>query len=81
MFTIYCYNVGGRKFDRYFRSWERAKEELEKELKNLLKDSWTQLAHSDYFNAAKGFYVFGYTLKTTDGETAVLSLIDGYFID
>jgi len=25
MFTIYCKNVGGRKFDRYFRSWENAK--------------------------------------------------------
>lgn len=81
MFTIYRYTVGGRRFDRYFRSWKRAKEELEEELKNLLKSGWTQFDHSDYFNDAKGFYVFDYSLKTTNGELAILSLVDGHFSD
>jgi hypothetical protein len=81
MFTIYCYNVGERKHDRYFRSWDRAKEELEKERHGLLKSGWTEIGHRDYFNSSKGFYVFDYTLRTPDGEEASLSLIDGYFSD
>lgn len=81
MFTIYCKNVGGRKFDRYFRSWEKAKEKLEEERTSLLQRGWEEIGHRNFMNGAKGFYVFDYTLKSTDGESATLSLVDGYFSD
>lgn len=81
MFTIYCKNVGGRKFDRYFRSWENAKALLMQECDALLKSGCTFVAKTDRMNSAKGFYEFQYDLLTPEGESATLSLIDGHFSD
>ena len=81
MFTIYCKNVGGRKFDRYFRSWENAKNLLTQECNDLLKSGCTFVAKTDRMNSAKGFYEFQYDLITPDGEEVTLSLIDGHFSD
>ena len=81
MFTIYCYNVGGRKHDRYFRSWEKAKEMLQIELSGLLKSGWKEISHRDFFNSSKGFYIYDYILHTPEGEDAALSLIEGHFSD
>lgn len=81
MFTIYCKIVGGREFNRYFRSWENAKALLEEERKDLLKSGWTEKFHRDFFNCAKGFYVYDYILKTPEGEDAELTLLDGFFQD
>ena len=82
MFTIYCKNVGGRKHDLYFKSWENAKESLLTDLKHMTEQlGWKQTRKTDEFNADKGFYVFQYNLITNEGEEVVLSLIDGYFND
>ena len=81
MFTIYCKSVGGRKFDRYFRSRDFAKNLLMQECDDLLKSGCTFVAKKDRMNRAKGFYEFQYDLITPDGENVTLSLIDGYFSD
>ena len=81
MFTIYCKNVGGRKFDRYFRSWENAKNLLMQECDDLLKSGCKFCMKIDGMNSAKGFYEFQYDLITPDGEGVTLALIDGYFSD
>ncbi len=81
MFTIYCKNVGGRRFDRYFHKWENAEKVLEEERADLLKSGWKQIDHRDYFNYEKGYEVFDYTMKTPDGEDVCLTLMHGYFID
>lgn len=81
MFTIYMYSVGGRRFDRYFRSWDNAKTLLEEEKENLLKSGWTQKSHVDKMNLEKGFYIYEYALLTPEGEEASLALIDGFFMD
>jgi hypothetical protein len=81
MFTIYCKNVGGRKFDRYFRSWENAKALLTEELNDVLNHGWEITRKRDRMNASKGFYEFQYDLVTPDGEEATFSLVDAYFND
>lgn len=81
MFTTYRKNVGGRVFDRYFKSWDNAKALLEEEEKSLEERGWERISHVSYFNSAKGFYVFYYTLKTPEGEKATLTLIDTEFSD
>lgn len=81
MFTIYRKIVGGRKFDRYFRSWDRAEEELEKERHDLLESGWKEISHRNRMNVEKGFYLYDYTLKTPKGEDAELTLLDGFFSD
>lgn len=81
MFTIYCYNVGGRVYDRYFRSWERAKDVLLEEFESLLKSGWTFIRETDRRNVEKGFYEYDKHLLTPEGEEASLSLCDGFFSD
>lgn len=82
MFTIYSKSAGGRKHDRYFKSWENAKKELLTDLKYLTEQlGWKQTSKTDKFNADKGFYVFQYNLITNEGEEVVMSLIDTYFED
>ena len=81
MFTIYRKDVGGRIFDRYFKSWDNAKALLEEEEKSLVEKGWEEISHVSYFNSCKGFYVFYYVLKTPEGEKTTLSLIDGEFSD
>lgn len=81
MFTIYCKNVGGREFDRYFRSWENAKNLLMQEGQEMLNDGCRFCTKIDRMNSAKGFYEFQYELVTPDGEEVTLSLIDGHFSD
>ena len=81
MFTIYRKDVGGRIFDRYFKSWDNAKALLEEEEKSLVEKGWEEINHVSYFNSCKGFYVFYYVLKTPEGEKATLTLIDAEFAD
>ena len=81
MFTIYRKDVGGRIFDRYFKSWDNAKALLEEEEKSLVEKEWEEINHVSYFNSCKGFYVFYYVLKTPEGEKATLTLIDAEFAD
>lgn len=82
MFTIYSQNVEGRKYDRYFRSWKRAKEELDKDASELQGTGrWKVTRKSDCMNRDKGFYEYQYDLLSLDGEKMTLALIDGHFSD
>lgn len=82
MFVIYTKSVGGRKHDRYFKSWENAKKELLTDLKCMKEQlSWKQTRKLDRMNEDKGFYEFEYNLITEEGEKVVLALIDSYFED
>lgn len=80
-FTIYCKNIGGRKFDRYYQNWENAKTQLESDLSDLVKSGCKITSHRDSMNVAKGWYDYDYSLITDEGESAELSLIEGYFAD
>jgi hypothetical protein len=82
MFVIYTKSVGGRKHDRYFKSWENAKKELLTDLKCMKEQlGWKQTRKLDRMNEDKGFYEFEYNLITEEGEKVVLALIDSYFED
>ena len=82
MFVIYTKSVGGRKHDRYFKSWENAKKELLTDLKCMKEQlGWKQTRKLDRMNEDKGFYEFEYNLMTEEGEKVVLALIDSYFED
>lgn len=82
MFVIYTKSVGGRKHDRYFKSWENAKKELLTDLKCMTEQlGWKQTRKLDRMNEDKGFYEFEYNLITEEGEKVVLALIDSYFED
>ena len=80
-FIIYCKNIGGRKFDRYYHKWENAKEMLMSDLNDLVNSGCKITSHRDRMNVAKGYYEFDYTLITDEGETACLTLMNGYFGD
>ena len=80
-FTIYCKNIGGRKFNRYYQNWENAKNQLESDLSDLVKSGCKITSHRDSMNVAKGWYDYDYSLITDEGESAELSLIEGYFAD
>ena len=81
MFTIYCKTVGGRRIDRYFRSWKNAKQALLSEAEDAKRFGWIVSHVDDYFNPAKGFYVYQMNGKTGQGEPFTLSLLDAYFED
>lgn len=81
MFTIYRKDVGGRVFDRYFRSWEEAKKVLLEELQTAIEHGWKETGSENRFHADKGFYIYFHELFTDHDEIAILSLIDGYFQD
>lgn len=82
MFVIYTKSVGGRKHDRYFKSWENAKKELLTDLKCMKEQlGWKQTRKLDRMNEDKGFYEFEYNLITEESEKVVLALIDSYFED
>lgn len=81
MFTIYTSIVGGRRFDTYFRSWERAKEALEDDVRQHQKSGWVITRKLDCMNHEKGFYEYQYDFVTPDNEKATLALIDGHFSD
>ncbi len=80
-FTIYIKNIGGRKFNRYYHNWEKAQQQLQEDLQDLQNSGSTITGHKDSMNVAKGWYDYSYTLRTDEGETAELTLVDGYFSD
>ncbi len=80
-FIIYRKNIGGRIFDRYYQQWESAKNQLQSDLNDMLKNGCKITSHVDEMNVAKGWYDYYYTLKTNYQENAELSLVTGYFQD
>ena len=77
-------DFGVSTFDRYYRSWDKAKKVLNEEVEELVRDGAKVVSSLDYFNAAKGFYVYqknlvleikGFKMKF------MFALIDGYFQD
>lgn len=81
MFTIYTRTVGGRRYDTYFRSWKRAKEALEADVKQQQKSGWVIKRKMNCMNHDKGFYEYQYDFVTPDNEKATLALVNGYFSD
>ena len=81
MFTILHKSVGGRVFDRYFESWDNAKELMDKEVESFSKNGLRITRKFDYFNVAKGFYVYQVLGVTEQNEEVIYALIDGYFQD
>lgn len=75
---------GKNTFDRYYHSWDKAKEVLNKEVEELVKGGAKVVRSLDYFNAAKGFYVYQKDLKLKVKEFTMeftFALVDGYFQD
>lgn len=82
MFTIYIYDVDGRKHDRYFHQWANAEAELQKDIERITRDGKAKVVEDkDYFKVDKGYQVRYVTLKDNEGRTFTLSLVDGYFED
>lgn len=82
MFTIILKNFGGREGHRYFKSWEKAKEEMDKDVEDTCKTLDGKLHTTrDYMNVAKGFYVYEKVAGFPNGEDCSWALIDGYFED
>lgn len=82
MFTILSKNFGGRSTDRYFKSWEVAKQEMLKDIDDCCKTLNGKVTKKlDYFNSEKGFYVFEQEALFDNGETCHWALLDGYFED
>ena len=82
MFYILTKNFGGRKHDRYFKSWDKAKEEMEKDIKDCLEAFNGEIKHTwDFFNMEKGFYVYEKTASFPNKENCTWSIVDGYFED
>lgn len=82
MFVTYTKSVGGRKHDRYFKSWENAKKELLADVNRMTTQlGWKLTGKLDRMNKDKGFYEFQYNLITDDGEEVVMALVNSYFED
>ena len=82
MFSIYNYNVDGRKHDRYFQNWDNAEAELQKDIERITRDGKAKkVEDKDYFNVEKGFQVRYVILKDDEGRTFTLSILNGYFED
>jgi hypothetical protein len=82
MFTVLLKNFGGRKSNRYFRKWEKAKAEMNKDVQDCCASLGGKVIETiDRMNAEKGFYEYEKRAKFPDGEVCSWSLIDGYFED
>lgn len=83
MFTILRKNFNGRIHDRYFMSWEAAKQELLKDVDECCEHLDGKVTQKlDYFNEEKGFYVFQIEAWFDEcEESCSWALIDGYFED
>ena len=82
MFTILHKSVGGRVFDRYFQHWDNAKNEMNKEVDDFVKTAGLKVTRRfDYFNVAKGYYVYQVHGLTDKNEEVVYALLEGHFQD
>jgi len=89
MFTIFTKKTNSSKygkhtFDRYYKSWKNAKDEMDNEVNQWLGMGATIVWEIDRMNAEKGFYEYQTDLRLEkDGEVYECSfaLVDGYFQD
>ncbi len=82
MFAILQKNFGGRKTHRYFRDWNNAKAEMDKDIADCCKSLGGKVTKTyDYFNREKGFYVYEKVAHFTNREYCRWALLDGYFED
>lgn len=89
MFTILLKKVESKEFgkieyNRYFKSWSKAKEVMDEEVNNHINSGATIKRSLDRMNVAKGFYEYEKILKPREDETITevsYALIDGYFQD
>jgi hypothetical protein len=82
MFTILNKNFNGRVTNRYFKSWENAKNALLEDVTNCCEHLKGEITlNLDYFNQSKGFYVFEQEARFENGETCHWALIDQPFED
>lgn len=80
MFTIYRRKVNDIPHDRYFGSWENAKQEMFCDIERLVSLGGEKTFSIDRFNAEKGFYELEYELER-NGIVYKFALIDAYFQD
>lgn len=81
MFHSFYKSVGGRGGYRYFKDWERAKEEMEKDIQLCIGLGWSVTKRRDFFKADKGYYVYEAVGITDNGEMVSWSVLDHYFED
>ena len=82
MFAIYRKRVGGRGDDRYFKNYDKAKEELKADVQRMRDICHAEVTERiDRMNADKGFYEYEVRMALPNGETASLAIVDGYFED
>lgn len=76
------FSSSDRVSQRYFKNWESAKNEMLKSIESCCKTLDGKVVEKyDYFNSAKGFYVFEQKAHFPNGEYCVWALLDGYFED
>lgn len=82
MFAIFRKTVGGRVHDRYFKNYDKAKAELKQDVERLRDTCHGKVTKRiDRMNEDKGFYEYEVRMTVDTGETATLSIVDGYFED
>jgi hypothetical protein len=89
MFTILLKRVqskefGKIEFNRYFKSWSKAKKVMDEEVNNRINSGATIKRSLDRMNIEKGFYEYEVILKPRENEPITevsYALIDGYFQD
>ena len=82
MFAIYRKDVGGRVHDRYFKNYDKAKEELKADVERMRDICGGKVTERiDRMNVDKGFYEYEVRMTLENGETASLAIVDGYFED
>lgn len=80
MFITYCKDVDGKKYDRYFKTWEAAENALQDGIKDVLSIGGKELSNKDYFNFEKGVQI-RYAVLITDAHKYTLSLFASFFED
>lgn len=81
-FYILQKNFSGRKTHRYFHRWDKAKEEMDKDVAMCCKDLNGKVVQTiDRMNVAKGWYEYEKTAHFPNGEDCRWALLDGYFED
>lgn len=82
MFAIFRKTVGGRVHDRYFKNYAAARRELHADVQRLRDTCHGKVTKRiDRMNEDKGFYEYEVRMTVDTGETATLSIVDGYFED
>ena len=82
MFAIYRKDVGGRVHDRYFKNYDKAKEELKADVERMRDICGGKVTERiDRMNVDKGFWEYEVRMTLENGETASLAIVDGYFED